>query len=53
MVFGRPLAPEPGEEVESLHGRYVKRLQELFDENKGKFGMGDRELIMTLPKKKQ
>lgn len=38
-----PGAPTP-EEVSAAHAAYVAALTKLFDENKGRFGYGDREL---------
>ncbi|CEM25103.1 unnamed protein product [Vitrella brassicaformis CCMP3155] len=55
MVFGDPVSPpsierreERSEEqrVAEMHAAYVEAVQRLFDEHKGKFGYGDRQLIV-------
>lgn len=34
------------EQVAKVHGEYVARLKALFDESKGQFGFGDRDLVI-------
>ncbi|KAM8953506.1 2-acylglycerol O-acyltransferase 1 [Pelodytes ibericus] len=52
-VVGRPIpvtqtSHPTQEEIESLHQKYLKALQELFEENKGKYGIPEhKSLIFT------
>lgn len=53
MVFGEPVdvgeaVKEPSKEaVAELHAKYVTALTKLFDENKAKFGVGKRTLVVV------
>ncbi len=53
IVFGEPMevgeavADPPKEVVAELHAKYIASLTKLFDDNKAKFGVGDRKLVVA------
>ena len=54
LVFGEPFSPPCKEkgaptdaEVAAGHAAYIAALRKLFNDNKDRFGFGDRELVVS------